>query len=286
MKRLVLVTLTLLLLGCQSKNTITIRDQPERTSPGEATTTSETGPRDELTTVNIGSDDELLIIWNMIGKPGQFPDQHGNPVGLQPDVVRAIMERMGQNYRWVREDNYDLLFLKLKVGEVHVCTPTVITPERLRVYKFADVQDTIDFHFWVHEDNTDIGGDTPEQVIQSLFGKKLGVIHGNNVYESLRQYTEIHFVFYEQNLDLWPDLANKKIDAIQAVDNVAYGQKQEHGYPIKPAGALVNALPYAAAFYSGVDDEFIDRYNEALRAIKEDGTYDALKEKWFGQSYR
>ena len=284
-----LFVLLTLPLACQSKDVITLREQPSPAVVARTPILFEAGTREAITPappLSIGPEDELIIVWNNIGAPGQFPDEHGNPAGFQPDVVEALMDYMGQNYRWVYEDAYDLLFLRLKAGEVHVCTPTVITPERLRVYRFSNVQDTIDFHFWVHEDTTDIGGDTPEEVIRSLYGKRLGVIHGSNVYESLRDHREIEFVFYEANLDLWPDLASKEIDAIQAVDNVAYGQRSEHGYAIKPAGALIDALPYAAAFYGGIDDGLVARYNEALDAIQKNGTYDNLKEKWFGQTYR
>ena len=275
----------MLLSGCRGENRITLREQPTDTPATQAENISESVSADSeeaQAPLVISPQDELIIIWNTIGEPGQFPDAQGNPTGFQPDVVRSIMDQMGQRYRFVREDNYDLLFLKLKAGEAHMASATVITEERLRVYKFGDVQDSIDFHLWVHEDNTDIGGDTTEESIHSLFGKKLGLNRGSNVYESLRPYKEIEFVYYHQNLDPWPDLVDKEIDAIVAVDNVANGQKNTHGYPIKTTGALIYSLPYAHVFYGNIDDEFIERFNQALQTIKENGTYDELKMKWFG----
>ena len=71
------------------------------------------------------------------------------------------------------------------------------------------------------------------------------------------------------------------IDAVfYDAPNVGYFARTKGEGEVKTVGPLYEGQQYGIALVEGSD--WVDEVNTALAAIKEDGTYEEIYEKWFG----
>jgi ABC-type amino acid transport substrate-binding protein len=75
-------------------------------------------------------------------------------------------------------------------------------------------------------------------------------------------------------------LRGKRVDALCQDDMVVLALGKRHR-DLKAAGKPILPRPYAIAVRKG-DEQTLRWVNEKLSAMKKDGTYDRLKEKYFG----
>src|SRR5699024_12328216 len=88
---------------------------------------------------------------------------------------------------------------------------------------------------------------------------------------------------YEQLDQAYLAVENGSVDAIlYDAPNVAYYLQTEGEDTVKMVGDVYQAENYGIAITKG-KDELGEAINEALKTLKENGTYDEIYEKWFGE---
>src|SRR5699024_1850916 len=88
---------------------------------------------------------------------------------------------------------------------------------------------------------------------------------------------------YEQLDQAYMAVENGSDDAIlYDAPNIAYYIQTKGEDSLKMVGDLYQAENYGIAFAKD-QDELVDAVNEALKTLKENGTYDDIYEKWFGE---
>src|SRR5690606_27170049 len=95
---------------------------------------------------------------------------------------------------------------------------------------------------------------------------------------------EIEVVFFSDLNEAFESLLKKEVDAV--LGNKLTGQytlrNMRNGDKVKIVGNEVNFTSYGMAFRKG-NDELVKEFNEALKNLKRQGTYNKIYEKWFGQ---
>ena len=198
--------------------------------------------------------------------------------GFEVDFMNAVGEEIGRPIEFVTM-SFSGLIGALESGRIDtVANQITITPEREERFLFTQPYVIDGAQVVTAEGNDEIEG------IEDLRGKTVAVDLGSNLEQLLRELPyaeEIDIRTYEGNVA--QDTALGRVDAY-VMDRVSAAQLiQESPLPLELAGQpfseIRNALPFR-------DDEegraLRDRVDEAITALKEDGTLTEISETWFG----
>ena len=221
--------------------------------------------------------DETLSV-GMSG--GYFPFtfvQQDELQGFEVDVMNAVGEEAGLEVTFDTM-SFSGLIGALQAGRIDtIANQITITPDREAAFAFTQPYVIDGAQVVTKEGNEEIAG------VEDLRGKTVAVNLGSNFEQLLRDLPyadEIDIRTYESNIE--QDTALGRVDAF-VMDRVSSAQViQESPLPLELAGQpfseIRNALPFR-------DDEegraLRDRVDEALTALKEDGTLSEISQKWF-----
>ncbi|WP_425531580.1 amino acid ABC transporter substrate-binding protein [Chromohalobacter nigrandesensis] len=198
--------------------------------------------------------------------------------GFEVDVMNAVGEQTGDDVEFVTASFSGLAGMLDAKRVDTIANQITITPERQEKYAFTEPYVYDGAQVVVRKGNDAIQG------VEDLKGKTVAVNLGSNYEELLRELPyadDIDIKTYESNIE--QDVALGRADAF-VMDRISATQViKDKPLPLELAGQpfsrIENALPFR-------DDEaghaLRDRVNEALRALREDGTLKQISEKWFG----
>ncbi|MBB3189816.1 amino acid ABC transporter substrate-binding protein [Halomonas cerina] len=198
--------------------------------------------------------------------------------GFEVDVMEAVAEEMDTEVEFVTA-NFSGLFGMLESGRIDtIANQITITEERQAKYVFTQPYVYDGAQVVVKAGNETIDG------IEDLRGKTVAVNLGSNYEQLLRELPyadEIDIRTYESNIE--QDTALGRVDAF-VMDRVSASQViQEKPLPLQLAGQpfseIRNALPFRD---TEAGRTLRDRVDEALSALREDGTLAEISERWFG----
>ena len=211
---------------------------------------------------------------------GYFPFtfvQQDELQGFEVDVMNAVGAQAGLDISF-ETMSFSGLIGALQAGRIDtIANQITITPEREAAFVFTQPYVIDGAQVVTREGNEDIAG------VEDLKGRTVAVNLGSNFEQLLRNLPysdEIDIRTYESNIE--QDTALGRVDAF-VMDRVSSAQViQESPLPLQLAGEpfseIRNALPFR-------DDEagraMRDRVDEALTALKEDGTLSDISKKWF-----
>lgn len=256
-----LTTLALVLTACKT-------DTASTTTP-TTTTTADAPP-----TLQEGV---LTIAMEGTYPPFTFRDEAGELTGFDVDVARAIAGKLNLRPEFVLTEWSGILG-GLQADKYDVIVNQVgITPERQESIGLSDPYAYSQPQIIVPQK----GNFTPE-TLADLKGRRVGVGLGSNFEQQLRDAGGIEVVTYPGAPEYLADLAAGRIDA-------AYNDRLLVGYlikrenlPVRGAGVVGDPEPVGVAFKK-TNTELGGAINRALEAIRADGSYAGISEKWFGQ---
>lgn len=248
-------------------------DSAEAEDAGEAA--------DEATTVSTIEDGVLTFGSSGLYKPFNYEDLDGNEAGFEVDLGEALAEEMGLEPNPVFTQDFGALLEEVNADRIDVIMGSLtITDERAEVVDFSDPYYTSGPLFYVHEDTDDI------ETFDDLDGKNVGVI-ADSVYEEtvLEHIPEEMLSTYQSDTVALQDLAagTDRLDMVLTDKIVGLVQIDENDLDIKPVGDLIFKEEIGAAVRKD-NQELLDEINRALEAIIEDGTYEEISDKWFGEN--
>jgi polar amino acid transport system substrate-binding protein len=148
-----------------------------------------------------------------------------------------------------------------------------ITPARAEEMLFSDPYYIAGQMIVVQKNNDTITGEA------SLKNKTLGAQLGTTG-ESLANEVEGATVKSYNQIGLAiQDLLNGQIDAVICDTPIAEGYVNKNSSTLKIVGDSLTTESYGIAVAKG-NEELLDKINEGLAAVKADGTYDELVQKW------
>ncbi|WP_150268398.1 amino acid ABC transporter substrate-binding protein [Paenibacillus tepidiphilus] len=207
--------------------------------------------------------------------PFTYHDADGKLTGFDVEVAAEVAKRLGVEAEFV-EAQWDGLFAGMDAGRFDTIFNEVsVTEERQAKYDFSDPYIVSKAVLIVAEDNEDI------RSFADLKGKKAGQSLTSNLSAIARENgAEIVSVEgFNQAIDL---LVSGRIDAT-VNDGLSYLdlKKQKPDVKIKQVDEEEGGSRSAGVFPKGSDD-LVQAVNEALAAMKDDGTYLQISEKYFG----
>lgn len=225
------------------------------------------------------SDEKVL----RVGLEGTYPpfnyeEEDGTLTGYDVEVAQEIAKRMDYKIE-VITTKWSGMFGALEADKFDmVVNQVAITPEREEKYDFTQPYVTSGAQLIVRAENNDIKN------LEDLKGKTVGVGLGSNYEQIIRNYDkngEIEVKTYEVLLDTLNDLAIGRIDAALNDKLVAGLNIKKTGLDLKLAGQPVKEVVNGIVFTKGKDD-LVEKVDQALQEMKEDGTLSQLSKKWFG----
>ncbi|MHA6532399.1 amino acid ABC transporter substrate-binding protein [Paenibacillus sp. BAC0078] len=207
--------------------------------------------------------------------PFTFHDTSGKLTGFDVEIAEEVAKRLGVQPEFF-ETQWDGLFAGMDAKRFDVIFNEVsITDERKVKYAFSDPYIVSKAVLIVSEKNKDI------KSFADLKGKKAGQSLTSNLSAIARENgAEIVAIEgFNQAIDL---LTSGRIDAT-VNDGLSYLdlKKQRPDVKIKVVDEIAEGSHSAATFLKG-NDELVKAVNEALSAMKSDGTYLKISEKYFG----
>jgi arginine/ornithine transport system substrate-binding protein len=206
----------------------------------------------------------------------------GTIVGFDIDIANALCAEMGEECTMVKTDWDGIIPALLEQKCDAIVASMSITPERAEVIDFTNKYYQTP-GMMAGPADADYTG-TPEDMAGKVVGVQRGTTHQN--------YMETYFpdtqlTLYASQDEAYLDLVSGRLDAVMA-DSTAVAD----GFLNTPQGegfAQLGDTHYDREIHGegagiGVrkgEDELRERLNAAIEAIREDGTYDEIAEKYF-----
>ncbi|MCS1352234.1 basic amino acid ABC transporter substrate-binding protein [Mechercharimyces sp. CAU 1602] len=213
--------------------------------------------------------------------PFEKQEGSGDITGFDVDVIKAIAEVNDAEVE-MKHTGWDPLFEAIKNGSADVAISAItITDERKELYDFSDPYFDAKQFILVPE-GSNISS------FKDLKDKKIGVQAGTTGEEAVKEEygtTYSGLKSYDDTPAAMDDLVNGRVDAVVADNAVVL----EYIKTLSEDKFKKIEDPHFAPEQYGImvkkgNGETLEQVNEGLKKIKENGTYDEIFAKYFGES--
>ncbi|GAB6138176.1 basic amino acid ABC transporter substrate-binding protein [Halanaerobaculum tunisiense] len=229
----------------------------------------------ETTWSQVQDKGELVVGLSADYKPFEFPNEDNQIVGFDVDILKAVADELGVELK-IKDTAFDGLIPGLKTDKYDaVASAMTITEKRQKAVNFSDPYFDVGQVIAVTEDEDQI--QQPEDLAGKTVAVQLGTTGDLEVSKMEDEIKEIKR--YEKITQAYIELKNGRIDAVvndKPVTKAYIDQNPE----VKMADEPFTTEKYGIAFKKG-DDKLLEKANQALQKIKENGTYDEIYDKWF-----
>jgi cystine transport system substrate-binding protein len=214
-------------------------------------------------------------------QPYNFLNDKKEMDGFDADIAKEMAKRLGVDVEFVSQEFSGMVAgLQTKKFDA-VISQMTITDERKKQMDFTEPYITNHVKVIVQEDNNSI------KSVKDFKGKNIGVGLGTNDETYLR--TELLPEVGDFTIKTYDDVITslKDLDAgrIDATINNMYALKpvvESNGFKIKAVGEPVKSDKAGIAIRKG-NESLLKELNKHLADMKEDGTYNEIFVKWFGE---
>lgn len=222
-----------------------------------------------------------------IGTEGAYPPFNnltadGKLEGFDIDIANALCEEMKAKCEFVTQD-WDGMIPALQAGKFDAIIASMsITEERLEKVDFSNKYYNTPPAIAAPKD-TDIKGVTKEDLAGKTIGAATSTTHFNY---ATATYTESEIKGYPSSQEFLLDLASGRLDAVNDDILVLEGWlKSPDGACCKLVGTI-NSVPEIHGPGAGIavrkgETELAEKFNAAIDAIRANGKYKAINDKYF-----
>lgn len=218
----------------------------------------------------------------VVGMNAEYPpfesvDESGNIVGFDAEIIAAIADDQGFELELVNT-RWDGIFTALASGEFDaVISAATITEERLETVDFSEPYFNAGQRIAVRAADAE-----SITTLADLAGLKVGVQLGTTGDILVSEEAGIEVVRYDEITQAFQALANGDVDAV-VNDGPTSAEiiKSNPEFEIVLVGEPLSDEFYGIAVRKDAP-EVLEAINAGLEAIRADGTYDAIYEKYFG----
>lgn len=271
--------LLILLTGCEKKDELII-DEVEDPKIQERVVVEDEGNKPLIV---ISKDDEIEILVRSDGAPGMYLGDDGEVHGFYVDLEKIIMKEMNQKYHFLPYDDIGPVYQGIKSGLYHMALAVPDVPDYRERVNLSDAFEILHYVTFVQEDNLTIKGNNRDEIIKSLYGKKVGVQAHGHIYQALREYKEIKLVEYPTTTKALEALNKGILDAVPDVKRIGLYYKKINSWKIKYVGDPIIDHRITTGFSTALDPSLMDRYNRALKKIVDNGQLKSLWESYYGE---
>jgi len=219
------------------------------------------------------SADTLKIGTNANFPPFEYIDDSSNIVGFDIDLVNELTKRSGYDVEIVNM-GFDGLIPALKSGKIDAAISGMsATEERKKAVDFTDPYFTTDNVYLKRKDDDSIKA--LEDIKEKPVGVQLGTVQEARAGEVTSKSNP-----FKDPIAAIMALKGGKVDAVILDTSVAYGYLKQNPDLVEFFKEPDGSDGFAIAFDKDKNPEAVGKFNEALKAMKDDGAYDKLLEKY------
>lgn len=210
--------------------------------------------------------------------PYEFIDESGNYRGFNLDIIRALAIELGLEVRLI-PSNWDDAILMLKNGNVDIIQGMNVTNERKRFFDFTEPILTNSRNIFVLSSCSNISE------LSDLKGKKVAIQSDDVSLEFVYEISNVCIVEKLNQQEAFRSLVQGDVDAYigNKLTGTYFVQNYELNESIKIVGYPIVSTEYSIAVKKG-NEELLKLLNSGISAIKSNGIYDKIYQKWFGQN--
>lgn len=206
----------------------------------------------------------------------------GSLTGFDIDIANALCAEFGEECTMVKTDWDGIIPALLEEKCDAIVASMSTTPERREVIDFTDKYYQTPARFAAREDAGFT--DSPEDMADKVVGVQRGTIH-HDFMEKVYPNTELRLYATQDEAHL--DLTSGRLDAVMAdviaIDDGFLKTEAGEGYAFF-GKSFADPEIHGEGAGIGVrkeDTELRDRLNNAIAAIRENGTYEEIQSKYF-----
>lgn len=265
---LLIISAVLVLAACGGK---------ENENEGSIENQNESGNADGDLLAKVKDSGELLVGTEGTYAPFTFHDESGKLTGFDVEIAEEIASRLGVKAKFM-ETQWDAMFPGLDSERFDMIANQVgIKPERQEKYDFSDPYISSSAVLVTQADNNDV------KSFEDIKGLKAAQSLTSNYGEMAKSYGAelVGIDGFNQAIEL---LNSNRVDVtINDKLTVLDFQKQKPEANIKVVAEADDAAQSGLMFRKG-SETLVKAVNEALNEMIEDGTYNEISEKWFGEN--
>ncbi|MGR4067008.1 transporter substrate-binding domain-containing protein [Billgrantia sp. C5P2] len=218
-------------------------------------------------------------------EPFMYRTPDGELTGFEIELGNAVCDYLEANCTWVEQDWDGIIPGLLARKYDAIMSSMAITEERAQQVLFSEPYYTTP-SAWITANDRDIDVEDRESLEGMVVGVQRATLQDNYVSELYGDVVEIRR--YTSADDVVTDLRAGRLDltfmdypvaeSTIAIDTKGSDFQRISGFIKEPQHIFGQGVGVA---FRKRDRELAERFNEALAALKENGTYDALMEKYF-----
>lgn len=227
----------------------------------------------------IKSEGEMTFALTGQYPPFNFVDENNQVSGFDVEIGKEIAKRIGVKGIPVTTAWDGIIAGLLAKKYDLICGSMAITPQRLETIDFSDPYYRSGAQIFSHNSSKITS-------VKDLEGKKVGVTLGTTYEEWVRKnIAGANIRTYKGVPDMVLEAANGRISAFVTDKIVGALAIKEKGAPLKLVGDLLYEEKMGIALNHG-NAQLKIAINQALNAMKADGTYHDISMKWLGIDVR
>ena len=220
--------------------------------------------------------EEINVGANIGNVPWEFQDASGKTVGFEIDLMTEVGKRLGMDVKFTNIP-FAGLFAAVQSGQIDAAVSSItITKKRLESVSFAQP-------YYDSDQSLTVMAKSGLSKVEDLKGKVIGVVAATTgeawANENAAALGIAEVRSYAAQQDLLLDVQNGRIEG-------GAGELAGFQYAITkiPTLAILVRIPTGERFamMAKKDLPILQEINDAISAMKEDGTKAAIHEKWFG----
>ena len=220
--------------------------------------------------------DKIRIATEGAYAPFNMITAEGELAGFDVDIAKALCEQMKAECKIVAQD-WDGIIPGLKTRKYDAIIASLsITPERKRFVAFTD-------HYYSNSLTFVAGKESsfdPTKLEGKVIGAQRATIAGQYLEDNYAKKASIKL--YDTQDNAYLDLASGRLDAILSDKLPAYSWlKSDEGKAFEFRGENIDIDDKIAIAVRKKDGELKAKFNQALQAIIENGTYEKINAKYF-----
>lgn len=235
-----------------------------------------------VTGVFAGEAKSFRIATDTVFKPFEYPDENGEQIGIDMEILAAIAEDQGFEYT-LDVLGWDASIAACQAGQADgMIAGASITDERRESgWKFSD-----GYYFATQsiavEADSDIAGF--EDLKGLTVGAKIGT-QGETYAMSLKDEYGFEVTSYEDSPSMYQAVLGGQAAACFEDTPIMITTIEDQGLDMKVVEGTANeGSPYGFAIFSDEQQELLDLFNAGLANIVADGTYEEIIAKYLGEA--
>lgn len=225
------------------------------------------------------NDDPYIIGMDQTFTPFTFIDVDGEPAGIEIDIVDAIAEDQGFDYRF-QIFSFSAALQALESNQIDgMVAGMAKTPEREQSFDFSEAYFSFGNQFAVLPDSA-------IETVEDLEGATISTKTGSTgliIAQEMAEEYGFNLLTFEDSANMYEAVMGGQADAVIEMSAVMQFAISTGQIELRQIGEDINPNDVAFAVNGGQNAELLEMFNEGLANIQENGIYDEIVDTYLGE---